>query len=204
LALEQARAYLSATRRPAAAYLQDLQRELGGRSGELLGAGTPGHYQATVATTWALSVRQARAEAPGAAELLTLLAFLAPEVIPRSLPAEHAGRLPRGLRRVAADPGRYERAVGALARYSLLILTEDTLTVHRLVQAVTRQPLSARAAHRWAAAAVQLVWAVFPDDSSDVGNWPVCALLLPHALAAAEHADKLEADRQATAGLLNR
>jgi hypothetical protein len=116
LALEQARAYLAATRRPAAAYLQDLQRELAGRSGELLGAGAPAHYQATVATTWALSIRQVQAEAPGATELLTLLAFLAPEAIPRSLPTEHRDRLPRELQQVAADPGSYERAVGALAR----------------------------------------------------------------------------------------
>jgi tetratricopeptide (TPR) repeat protein len=203
LALEQARAYLAATRRPAAAYLQDLQRQLATRSGELLGAGTPAHYQATVATTWALSIRQARREAPGAGELLTLLAFLAPEAIPRSLPAEHPGTLPRRLRRVAADPGSYERAVGALARYSLLTLTQDALTVHRLVQAVAHQPFSARVARRWAAAAVRLLEAAFPDDVDDVRNWPACALLLPHALTAAEHAGSLQADVQATAGLLN-
>jgi tetratricopeptide (TPR) repeat protein len=203
LALEQARAYLAATSRPAAAYLQDLHRELAGRSRELLGAGTPAHYQATVATTWALSVQQAQAEAPSAAELLVLLAFLAPEAVPRSLPAEHAGALPRGLRRVAADPGRYERVVGALARYSLLTLTEDTLTVHRLVQAVTRQPLSGRAARRWATAAVRLLRAAFPGNSDDVGTWLVCALLLPHALAAADHAGRLHADPETTARLLN-
>jgi tetratricopeptide (TPR) repeat protein len=202
LALEQARAYLAVTRQSAADYLQDLQRELAAPSGELLGEGT-GHYQTTVATTWTLSVGQARREAPGAAELLTLLSFLAPEAIPRSLPAEHAGTLPRELRRVAADHRRYERAVGALARYSLLTLTEDTLTVHRLVQAVTRQPLSARAARRWAGAAVRLLAAAFPDDSDDVGSWPVCALLLPHALAAADHASRLQADPRATAWLLN-
>jgi tetratricopeptide (TPR) repeat protein len=203
LALEQARAYLAATRRPAAGYLQDLQRELATRSGELLGEGTPGHYQATVATTWTLSVRQARAEAPGAAELLTLLSFLAPEAIPRPLPAEHPGHLPRRLRRVAADPRSYERAVGALARYSLLTLTEDTITVHRLVQAVARQPLSGRAARRWAGAAVRALAAAFPDDSDDVGSWPVCALLMPHALAAADHASRLQAEPRATAWLLN-
>jgi hypothetical protein len=156
-----------------------------------------------VTTTWALSVRQARSEAPGAAELLTMLAFLAPEVIPRSLPTEHAGVLPRRLRRVAANPGSYEQVVGALARYSLLTLTEDTLAVHRLVQAVARQPLSGRAARRWAGAAVRLLKAAFPYQSDEVAYWPVCALLLPHALAAADHAGRLHADPEATAWLLN-
>jgi tetratricopeptide (TPR) repeat protein len=203
LALEQARAFLAATCRPAATYLEDLRRELAGRSGELLGEGTPAHYQATVATTWALSVRQARSEAPGAAELLTLLAFLAPEAIPRSLPTENAGALPWRLQRVAADSRNYERAVKALDHYSLLTLTQDTLIVHRLVQAVARQPLSTRASRRWAAAAVGLLTAAFPPDGDDVENWPVCALLLPHALAAADHADRLQADPETTALLLN-
>jgi tetratricopeptide (TPR) repeat protein len=71
------------------------------------------------------------------------------------------------------------------------------------VQAAARQPLSGRATRRWATAAVRLLEAAFPYDSVELEFWPVCALLLPHALAAAEHADRVQANPAATAWLLN-
>jgi tetratricopeptide (TPR) repeat protein len=204
LALEQARAYLEVTRQPATTYLAELRQELQQRMAGLLGEGTPAHYQATVATTWALSIAQVRREAPGAAELLSLLAFLSPEAVPRSLPGDHPGQLPKELRRVAGDRRAYEQAMAALGRFSLVAVTEDILTVHRLVQAVVRQSLDTRTARRWAGATVRLLWAAFPSGFEDVDAWPVCALLLPHALAAADYAEKLDTDLEATAGLLTK
>jgi tetratricopeptide (TPR) repeat protein len=200
LALEQAGAYVEQTRSTLADYLK-LLTEQGGE--ELLGLGAPVDYQHTVATTWALALEQVRAQAPAGEELLRLGAFLAPDDLPRPLLSEHADRLPKRLRRAARDQFAFDQTLVALGGYSLLTVTEHTLAVHRLVQAVVRQDLNQKAARSWAGAAVRLVRAAFPRNSADVRTWPVCARLLPHALTVTDHADSLAADPNATAGLLH-
>jgi tetratricopeptide (TPR) repeat protein len=199
LALEQAAAYLEQTGTSLGDYL-DLFQE---RAGELLGIGELAEYPHTVATTWALSLERVRAQVPGAEDLLILCAFLAPDDIPRSLPVEHAAVLPEPLQQAAANRLVYDQALGALGRYALVTVTRDTLAVHRLVQAVVREGLDKQARQHWAAVAVRLVLAAFPADSNDVRAWPESALLLPHALAATQHANDLGADLDTTASLLN-
>jgi hypothetical protein len=157
-----------------------------------------------VATTWALSLARAQGEAPAAEDLLALCAFLAPDDIPRTLPTEHAPLLPEPLQQAATDRLTYDRLVGALGRYSMVTPSQDSLAVHRLVQAWVRARLDQQAQRQWAAVAVQLVWAACPADTDDPGTFPTCARLLPHALAASDHANSLVADPEATAGLLTR
>jgi tetratricopeptide (TPR) repeat protein len=154
-----------------------------------------------VATTWSLSLARARAEAPAAEDLLTLCAFLAPDDIPRGLPADHAQLLPETLQQAAADRLAYDRVLGALGRYSLVTATQDSLAMHRLVQAWVRARLDQQAQQHWAAVAVRLVWAAFPADSDDPATFPTSDRL-PHALAATDHASSLATDPEATAGLL--
>jgi tetratricopeptide (TPR) repeat protein len=202
LALEQARAYLAATHRPPAEYLSALRAELAARTEGLLGAGAPAHYQATVATTWTLSLAEVR-HTPGAGALLTLLGFLAPDATPPTLLTEHRSLLPRRLRRVVADRNRLDQAVAALAQFSLLTIATPGWGVHRLVQAVVRQWLGRRQARRWARIAVRLLAAAFPDDFNDPATWPVCAELLPHALVVTETAQTLGIQPRATTLVLN-
>lgn len=95
----------------------------------------------TVASTWSLSQAQINAEAPAAADLLALCAFVAPDDIPRDLPAEHTALLPPQLRHAAADPLSYHHALGTLGRYSMVTATADTINVHRLLQAWVRAGL---------------------------------------------------------------
>jgi hypothetical protein len=45
---------------------------------------------------------------------------------------------------------RLPRALAALGRYSLVTVTKDTITVHRLVQAVVREGLDQPTRQRWA------------------------------------------------------
>jgi tetratricopeptide (TPR) repeat protein len=200
LALEQAAAYLEQTRTSVGDYLGLLRQ----RAGELLGLGELTDHPDTIATTWTLSLARAQAEAPAAEDLLALCAFLAPDDIPRGLPAGHAQLLPEPLQQAAADRLTYDRTLGALGRYSLVTATQDSLAVHRLVQAWVRARLDRQAQQHWAAVAVGLVWAACPADTDDPETFPACARLLPHALAATDHASTLAADPQATAGLLTR
>jgi TIR domain/Tetratricopeptide repeat len=200
LALEQAAAYLEETRTSVGDYLGLLEE----RAGELLGLGELTDHPDTVATTWALSLARAQSEAPPVKDLLALYAFLAPDDIPRGLLSEYAPLLPESLQQAVADRLTYDRLLGALDRYSLVTMSEDSLAVHRLVQAWVRATLDQQAQRHLAAAAVQLVWAAFPADTDDPRMFPACARLLPHALAAADHASSLAADPEATAGLLTR
>jgi len=152
---------------------------------------------------WSLSLEQVALEAPAVEALLCLCAFLAPEEIPRSLRRVHRRVLPEELGELAADPLAYNRALGVLGSYSLAVLTPDALSLHRLVQAVLRARLNGDEERRWAEAAISLLRAGFPTDPADLASWPVIQRLLPHVLAAAEHAERLRVAGEATGWLLS-
>jgi tetratricopeptide (TPR) repeat protein len=157
-----------------------------------------------VASIWSVSLDRVRAEAPGAEALLDLCAFLAPDSIPRALPAEHAEVLPAELANMTQDPLRYNEAIRVLGRYSLLTTTPNALGLHRLVQAVIRARLGGETERQWATVAVALLRNSFPNDSWEVQAWPTCQQLLPHLLTAVEHAQRLGVAGQQVGWLLDR
>jgi len=197
LALEQAAAYIEATGESVPGYLR-MFRE---RRAELLKRPSPSS-DSTVAATWEMSFQQVESRSPPAAALLNLCAFLAPGDIPLDI-VQQAPELPEPLAEAAADAVRFDDAIGALRRFSLVSRSGDVLSVHRLVQAVTRERLAEQARKRWAAAAVRSVNRAFPRQSDDVRTWPACSRLLPHALAAADHCEPLAVAPEETGRLLN-
>ncbi|MFO8006598.1 MAG: FxSxx-COOH system tetratricopeptide repeat protein [Candidatus Brocadiia bacterium] len=199
LALEQAGAYVVETGMSLAGYLE-LFRE---RTGELLGKGRPAGYEETLLTTWNLAFEQVSIQARA---LLNLCAFLAPDDMPLRMIREGSDLLPKPLRACAADELALEEAVADLRRYSLVEREADLISIHRLVQTVLRERLEEGAQKKWAEATVGLVAAVFPggkDDPGDVRNWPLCAALMPHGMAAAGHAERLEVAAEETGLVLN-
>jgi tetratricopeptide (TPR) repeat protein len=200
LALEQAAAYLEATATPPAAYL-DL---LATRAPQLFALGAqPGSSEQTIASTWTVSLHRLRKEAPDAQDLLRLCAFLAPDELPRSLIEQHPEALPRRLARAVRDRLGLQQALGGLRRYSLAAVTNETISVHRLVQAVIRHELNEYQSREWAQAAVAMLLAGFPSKPEDVVAWPTIARLLAHVLAAADHAERLGVLPDITAQLLS-
>ena len=197
LALEQAAAYIEATRESVSGYLR-MFRE---RRAELLGRPSPSS-DTTAATTWEMSFQQVERRSPPAAALLNLCAFLAPDDIPLDI-VQQAPDLPEPLAKALADPVQFGDAIAALRRFSLVSRSGDVLSVHRLVQAVTRERMAEEARKLWAAAAARSVNRAFPLESDDVRTWPVCSRLLPHALAAADHCEPLAVATAETARLLN-
>ena len=186
LALEQTAAYLQATGTTLARYLL-LFRD---RQADLLARGdVAGHPD--VAATLGLALSRLAGEAPAAAGLVRLLAFLAPEPVPLAVLLAGAGAAGRFSAEVAAGIGGLlgdevaaGDAIGALRRYSLVSPAGDGLVlVHRLVQAITRAQLPADEVHGWEQAAAALVEAAVPADPRLPAAWPVCAVLLPHARA---------------------
>jgi tetratricopeptide (TPR) repeat protein len=199
LALEQAGAYILETGIGLSGYLSRFQE----RWQEILRLGRPISYRDTVATTWEISFQDVEKESPAAADLLNLLAFLAPEEIPRSLLAAGAKPLPEPLASVMKDRLELDKAVAALRRYSLIEATGDLLSVHRCVQAVTRDRLAEEGRKQWAGAAVKLLDGAFSFDKNDMKTWALCSPLLPHALASAARAERLKAAPEETSHLLN-
>ena len=205
LALEQARAYLAQTHQPISEYLEklrtELRTELHEQTKSLLQEGDPVHHT-TVERTWTVSLARARQQAPAARDTLILFSFLAPEAIPRDLVRLNADVLPAQLREVLRGHG-YDRVLGELNRLSLVNVTQDAITVHRLVQAIARQSLSIKDLRYWAGIAVQLLAQAFPQQSNQEHTWPECAQLLAHALATAGYAERLGMNPIATASVLN-
>jgi Tetratricopeptide repeat len=189
LALEQAAAYVQATGNSLAGYLASFRQ----RRADLLGRGEPTGYPQTVATTWRLAFEDLQQVTPGAAGLLRLLAFCAPEAIPLrvllqprpGLAGQFGEQAAPVLTSLLEDELAAGDAVAALRRYSLISPPADgSVSVHRLVQAVTADQMPAELAGQWRQAAAALIEAAIPDDPTLPETWPACAALLPHAQAA--------------------
>ena len=119
-----------------------------------------------MATTWRLAFEDLQQAAPGAAGLLRLLAFCAPEAIPLRLLLQPrpglAERLGDEVAPVLAplleDPLAAGDAIAALRRYSLVSpAAGGSVSVHRLVQAVTADQMPADLARQWRQAAAALI-----------------------------------------------
>src|SRR5450755_2292645 len=202
LALDQAGAYLEAT----GMSLDDYQRIYQTHRQTLLNErrSLVEDHPAPVATTWSLSFERIEEKNPAAADLLRLGAYLAPDAIPETIVTEGAEHLGDQLAPVAVDAFLFAQAIEALRAYSLL--TRDprtkTLSVHRLVQAVTQDSLPAEAAQQWKQRAVLAVCAARPD-ASDVQQWPACERWLPHALLCADWIEQEQISSPEVVLLLN-
>ena len=192
LAISQAGAYMD-------------QNHLGPRDYLRLLARHPAHLYATgdeetdsertIARIWHVTLDRLAKDGSLPGQVLRILAWYAPETIPRALLD--------GL----ADPPAPQEAVGSLAAYSMLTADTGILAVHRLVQAVTRTP-DPGDPHRDPQAiddardqATRQLADAAPDPTDPAG-WPTWRMLLPHIDALASHAPP-DTDTDTTAYLLN-
>lgn len=200
LALEQASAYMETSGCTLAHYLKLFK----GRQRDIIQRGKPStEYPATIATTWSLSFQNVERENPAAAELLRLCAFFAPDDIPLKMLTDGADELLESLAATITNDLLLDEALMALRKYSLVEVDNETLTIHRLVQAVIRYTMDEAAFKQWAGVAVHVVNASFPVESNDVRTWPICAPLLPHASTALSHAEAVQFASNETARLFN-
>ena len=143
------------------------------------------------------------AEVPEALLLLRIIAFLGPDGIPFSL---FRGQpfLPEPLRSATTDQLMMNDLVARLLAYSLVSRQQETISLHRLVQAVTRDQLSPEQRAETAQTALLLMRDAFPSDAQRSDRRDVCASLLPHLLAAARHCTDLGTSPKEASLLLNR
>lgn len=201
LALDQAGAYIEETACGLAGYLKRYELY----HSTLLkqrGKGPPYDHPESVASTWSLSFERVEQSNHAAAELLHLCAFLHPDGIPEEVIIEGAAELGPELAPVAADLLQLDAAIGVLRRFSLLRRDEDSrsghkdttlehhdvdtqsLTIHRLVQAVLKDAMEEVTRRLWAERAVRAVARAFPEV--EFRHWNRCQRLLPQAQTCAE------------------
>ncbi|MER5320559.1 FxSxx-COOH system tetratricopeptide repeat protein [Streptosporangium roseum] len=197
LALAQA-AGVTADGMRATDYLGLLRRQ----SPELFVQGRAGAHDTTVASTWRVSFDRLAGRSPAAVALFRLAAFLGAEEIPldRLTPVPD---MPAELAEALTDPFRRRDATRALGEYSLAETGDGLLSIHRMVQTVTRTELAGDEPF-WAGLALAVITAAFPRDVRDPRSWPACEAVLAHAIAGAEHAGRLHVDTGGTVDLLNR
>jgi len=133
LALTQAGRYMDQTKTSFSDYLTLFQQV---RKALWEDENSPRDYPETVGTTWTISVKKISAELPEAIEMLNTAAFLAPDNMPRDLFAK-AGQSHLVLQK------RFHK----LQQYSFLEVGQkpNSYSMHRLVQASTRDKLSKEA-----------------------------------------------------------
>jgi tetratricopeptide (TPR) repeat protein len=194
LAVEQAGAYLAQNRITPTVYLSLLERH---PADVFTATAEGGDAQRTMARVWHVTLDRL-ADTPLAGQVLRQLSWYASESVPRSL-----------LHSAADDSPALLHALGRLAAYSMITLRSETVSVHRLVQAVTRipdhndphrQPGDIAAALRTATACLARV--ARDHDPRLPASWPHYRLVLPHARALLAHA-AVETDTDDTCLLLH-
>jgi tetratricopeptide (TPR) repeat protein len=201
LALTQAAAYINKRKKSLTGYLSIFEKH----KLEVLERGKPSsEYHSTVATTWEMAFREIASESNSGADLLNLFSFMAPDDIPIKVVLDGAGQLPDSLSETVADDLLLDDALETLLRYSLIYKTGNSVSVHRLVQDVTRDRLNDDEKKAWALAAVKLVNFSFPPDSDDPKTWDMCVRLLQHALVTTGHAESMGIAEDSVFTLLTR
>jgi Tetratricopeptide repeat/NB-ARC domain len=186
LALEQAAAFVETTGRSLEQYRELLRTN----QSALLKRSAPAAHAAPVAATLSLALAELETASPGSLVLLRIAAFLAPEdipfrlLLPENLELPSTGldaRLHDQVQELCTEPLALDDAVGGLRRLSLIGPPSQVFSVHRLVQAVTRDQIAPDQRQAWRTIAMELIEAAVPDDPELPASWPLCRLLLPHA-----------------------
>ena len=198
LAMEQAAAYMATKDKTAAQYLA-LYRERRRALWERQPA--PEDYDKTITTTWELGFEHAR-QTPGAADLLNLCCFLAPDDIPLAMITAHAKALPEELAAALADELARDAALAALTNYSLITQADGALTMHRLVQTVARNQMGEERTKIWLEAAMEFIVALLPDWTR-LHAWNDGPRILTHMIAAADSGFELAWETERLAFLCN-
>lgn len=178
LALEQAAALKAETGMSVDEYL-DLLRE---RTQELMDQSRPAEYPSSMSAAWRLSVETLESKLPEAIELLRCLAFFGPDPVPREILRGSAGLTRPKLSSMLSDPIMLTRTIGELNRFALAKVSTKsrTIQVHRLVQALLREQLSAEDRASLRRDVHTLLARGAPPNPDDEPQWSRFAELVPH------------------------
>jgi tetratricopeptide (TPR) repeat protein len=139
-------------------------------------------YPASVATTWSLSFEKVAQSNPASAELLNLCAFLAPDAIPEAILTNGSPHLGDILAPITTNPIQLDLACKEVLGFSLIAREADgqTITMHRLVQAVIRDGMEKEKQYTWVERAMRSINSALPD--TDAAAQHELRTYLPHML----------------------
>jgi tetratricopeptide (TPR) repeat protein len=180
LALDQAGAYIEETGCSLSDYL-DLFKQRQKKFLERRGT-VPADHRQSVTITFALAFEKVQQRNKAAIELLSLCSYLVPDLIPLELIVQGAPYLGTVLEEVSVDPFQLNQALKVLQTYSLVQRNSknNTLSMHRLVQAVLKDGMDRETQSNWMQRVIQALNAVFPEV--EFKEWTKCGRLLPHVL----------------------
>ncbi|MFF4147475.1 FxSxx-COOH system tetratricopeptide repeat protein [Streptomyces sp. NPDC001698] len=169
LAVEQAAAYISYTKSSCRRYLELLQKV---PSKAFAATADIGADSITVAKTWQVTLKSIEERNPLAIRILRTLAWVGSADLPREV--THS---------LADDAFDVDAALGLLSAYSMISLTPDSVSVHRLVQAVVRAseevPI-ALSSHPHVQAAMGIFNSLNMEPETAFDSWPMWRRMLPH------------------------
>ena len=150
-------------------------------------------------------LRGDREASPASAGVLRLSALVAPDTIPFELFLKGAQRLGGPIAAAIPDEDdilSMRELLRPLSHYSLVRTDEavQTFSLHRLVQEIVRAALGDDGCRAYAANAIELLNAAFPEVAFAV--WPQCDRLIPHVAAIAKWIDEYEIRLEAAGRLL--
>lgn len=166
-------------------------------------AAAAGSHAYAITLSLELSIRQLESAAPASAELLNLLAFVAPEPFQKTWLMVSPEQLGPTLGPTVTSGAFLEEAFGALQRLSLIEARAGAISLRGVVGRAVRDRMSHEARTEWAHRALRLMDAAFRFDAGDPRTWATSAAMLPHALAAVDHAGQTDVTVAAAASLLN-
>jgi tetratricopeptide (TPR) repeat protein len=180
LALEQAAAWQAQSGMPVERYLALLEK----RMTALLKENTPRGYPLDIVAAWTVAFDHLEDEAPDAAALVQLCSFLGPQPIPYRLlwAFQHARDMPPDLERIFRDEEDFYAAIRKVGKYALLQVDpgSQTITEHRLVQAVLRERLSGENQAEMVRLVCRLLVAANPGRPDDPSNWDLLSSINQH------------------------
>ena len=180
LAIEQAAAWQAQTGMPVERYLALLEK----RMTALLKENPPRGYPADIVAAWTVAFEHLQDEAPEAAALVQLCSFLGPGPIPYRLlwAFQRARDLPPDLERIFREEDDFYPAIRKVGKYALLQVdpSNQTITEHRLVQAVLRERLSEEGQAEMVRLVCRLLVAANPGRPDDPSNWDLLSSINHH------------------------
>ena len=139
----------------------------------------------SVATTWSLSFAAIEQSSTLAADVLRVCSLLHPDAIPEELFLQGAIHLGPALSAIESDPLAFNHALAVIQSYSLLRRSsrEQTIAIHRVVQAVLADAMTASERDLWTERTIITLDALFPAvRRQGWEQWSTCERLVSHAL----------------------
>ncbi|MFD9701423.1 FxSxx-COOH system tetratricopeptide repeat protein [Lentzea sp. NPDC059081] len=146
----------------------------------------------SVAAAFKVTFEALSVQSPAAMQLVTLLAWLAPEPVPLDLLTRYAAALPTPLKGAAGDEILFPVLLAKVRSQSLVQLRQEAVQMHQVLATLLRAndffPPGQNGAYRWQSVAAGFLRAALTANPEGEAGWPLWRQLLPHVLSVVEAA----------------